>query len=145
MPRRGLGRGLPARARFSPQRDELDRLLLDGLLQAGDLRPRGRQLGVLRTAAIAPTRPRLRQRRKRALAPDAADPHDRRRVDAPLLGRLALRQLARQQLLPDLVLLLRAERPLAPPVATGILGLRHGAPWARLTARQDSSTPNEMA
>jgi hypothetical protein len=68
-----------------------------------------------------------------------------RMIVVPLLGGLTLRQLPGQQLLPDLVLLLGAQRSLAPSVARGILWSGHASPRARLTARRDPSTPKEMA
>jgi hypothetical protein len=140
------GTGPTSPSAFSPQGHQLDRLLFDRLLQPGDLRPRRRQLGILRAARAGPdARPRLRQRAQRALAPHPADAHDRRRVDIPLLRGLALGQLARQQLLPDLILLLRAQHALASPIALGILWSGHAAPRARLTAHRDLSTPKDMA
>jgi hypothetical protein len=85
-------------------------------------------------ATLAPPRPRLRQRLQRAFAADPADPHDRDRIDLPALGRLALRELAGQQLLPDLQLLLGAQRPTAPTATTAIVLLGHAPPRARMTS-----------
>ncbi len=49
---RRLGIGATSPSALSPQWDQLDRLLLDRLLQPGDLRPRGRQL---RIRGVGPT------------------------------------------------------------------------------------------